>query len=158
MEKQYFYCKYSSIIRFIIKRPRVLFLLSTVLIIVSSNHMLLAEEVKAVASSSSGFQVFVHVTGGSGKASVCVYSDRENLGCRAITSPDTVPFVFNAQSIGFGQKFKTCIQAVRLYCTASVYDEFADKAKHVYLSMPEIRDDNTNQQQNKSQTTALPQG
>ena len=158
MEKQYFYCRYSSIIRFIIKRPRVLFLLSTVLIIISSNHILLAEDAKAAASSSSGFQVFVHVTGGSGKASVCVYSDRQNLGCRAITSPGTVPFVFNAQSIALGQKFKTCIQAVRLYCTASVYDELAGKAKHVYLSMPEIRDDNTNQQQNKSQTTALPQG
>src|SRR5919199_1735229 len=144
MEKQYFYCRYSSIIRFIIKRPRVLFLLSTVLIIISSNHILLAEEAKA-ASSSSGFQVFVHVTGGSGKASVCVYSDRQNLGCRAITSPGTVPFVFNAQSIALGQKFKTCIQAVRLYCTASVYDELAGKAKHVYLSMPEVRDDNTNQ-------------
>jgi hypothetical protein len=146
MEKQYFYSRYSSTIRFIIKRPRVLFLLSTVLIIIiSSNHILLAKEAKAASSSYSGFQVFVHVTGGFGKASVCVYSDIENLGCRAITSPDTVPFVFNAQSIGFGQKFKTCIQAVRLYCTASVYDESAGKAKHVYLSMPEIRDDNTNQ-------------
>src|SRR5919199_2515797 len=142
MEKQYFYCKCTPTIRFIIKRSRVLVLLSTILI--SLNHILLAEEAKA-ASSSSGFQVFVHVTGGSGKASVCVYSDRQNLGCRAITSPGTVPFVFNAQSIALGQKFKTCIQAVRLYCTASVYDELAGKAKHVYLSMPEVRDDNTNQ-------------
>lgn len=153
MEKQNFYCKYTSAIRFIIKRPRMLVLLSTILIIISSSHILLTEEAKA--SSSLGFQVFVHVTGGSGKASVCVYSDRENLGCRAITSPDTVPFVFNIESTGFGQKFKTCIQAVRLYCTASVYDESVGKAKHVYLSMPEIRDDNTNQQ-NKSQTTAPP--
>jgi hypothetical protein len=144
MEKQNFYCKYTSTIRFIIKRPRMLVLLSTILIItISLNHILLTEEAKA--SSSSGFKVFVHLTGGSGKASVCVYSDRENLGCRTITSPDTVPFVFNTQSIGFGQKFKTCIQAVTLYCTASIYDESAGKPKHVYLSMPEIRDDNTNQ-------------
>ena len=93
MEKQYFYSRYSSTIRFIIKRPRVLFLLSTVLIIISSNHVLLAKEAKAASSAYSGFQVFVHVTGGFSKASVCVYSDRENLGCRAITSPETVPFV-----------------------------------------------------------------
>jgi hypothetical protein len=117
--------------------------------------MLLTEEAKAASSFSSGFHVFVHVTGASGKALVCLYSDRENLGCMAITSPDTVPFIFNTQSIGFGQKFKTCIQGVRLYCTESVYDESADKAKHVYLSMPEMRDDNTNQQ-NKSQATASP--
>ena len=133
----------------------MLVLLSTILIIItiSLNHILLTEEAKA-SSSSLGFKVFVHLTGGSGKASVCIYSDRENLGCRAITSPDTVPFVFNTQSIAFGQKFKTCIQAVTLYCTASIYDESAGKAKHVYLSMPEIRDDNT-KQQNKSQTKAL---
>jgi hypothetical protein len=156
MEKQYFYCRYSSTIRFIIKRPRVFVLLSTILIItISLSHMLLTEEAKAASSFSSGFHVFVHVTGASGKASVCLYSDRENLGCMAITSPDTVPFIFNTQSIGFGQKFKTCIQGVRLYCTESVYDESADKAKHVYLSMPEMRADNTNQQ-NKSQTTASP--
>ena len=150
MEKQYFYCKCTPTIRFIIKRSRVLVLLSTILI--SLSHILLTEEAKA-ASSSSGFQVFVHVTGGSGKASVCVYSDRENLGCRVITSPYTVPFVFNTQSIGFGQKFKTCIQAFRLYCTTSIHDESADKATHVYLSMPDMRDDNSNQQ-NKSQTKA----
>jgi hypothetical protein len=153
MEKQHFYCKYTPKIPFIINSPRALFLLSTVLIItISLGHILLAEEAKAaVSSSSSGFQVFVHVTGGSGKASVCVYSDRENLGCRAITSPDTVPFVFNTQPIGFGQEFKSCIQAVRLYCTTSIYGESTDKAKHVYLSVPEMRDDNTNQQK-KSQT------
>src|ERR671933_1526818 len=159
MEKQYFYCRYSSTIRFIIKRPRVFVLLSTILIItISLSHMLLTEEAKAASSFSSGFHVFVYVTGASGKASVCLYSDRENLGCRAITSPDTVPFVFNTQSIGFGQKFQTCIQAIRLYCTPSVYAESAGKAKHVYLSVPEIRDDNTNQQ-NKSQIkTAPPRG
>jgi hypothetical protein len=155
MEKQYFYCKYTPTLRFIINRPRVLILLSSILIVtISLSHIFLIEEAKA-SSSSSGFQVFVHVTGGSGEASVCVYSDRENLGCRAITSPDTLPFVFNTQSIGIGQKFKTCVQAIRLYCTASIYDRSADKAKHVYISVPEMRDDKT-KQQNKPQTTALP--
>src|SRR3982750_1142081 len=100
MEKQYFYCKCTPTIRFIIKM-RVLILLS-ILLIIALSHILLTEEAKA--SSSSGFGVFVHVNGGSGKASVCVYSDRENLGCRAITSPETVPFIFNTQSMRFGQK------------------------------------------------------
>jgi hypothetical protein len=141
MQKQYFYSKYTPTIRCIIKKARLLIFLSTILII-SLSHILLTEEAKA---SSSGLQVFVHVTGGFGKASVCVYTEVENLGCRAITSPDTVPFIFKKQSIGFGQKFETCIQAVKLYCTTSTYDESADRGKHVYLSMPEMRDDNTSQ-------------
>jgi hypothetical protein len=149
MEKQYFYCKCTPTIRFIIK-IRVLILLS-ILLIIALSHILLTEEAKA--SSSSGFEVFVHVNGGSGKASVCVYSNRENLGCRAITSPETVPFIFNTQSMRFGQKFETCIQGVKLHCTTSTYDESADKGKHVYLSMPEMRGDSTNRH-DKLQTTA----
>jgi hypothetical protein len=67
-----------------------------------------------------------------------VYSDKENLGCRPATSPDIAPStIFNTRSTGFGQKFKTCIQGVKLYCTTSTYDGSAAEGKHVYVSMPE---------------------
>jgi hypothetical protein len=151
MEKQYYHCKYTPAICFIIKRARALILLNTILIIIALSHIFLIAEAKA-SSSSSGFQVFVHVIGGSGKASVCVYSDRENLGCRIITSPDTVPFTFNTQSMEFGEKFKTCIQAIKLYCTTSTYDALTARGKHVYLSIPEMNNDNVNQENNKLQT------
>jgi hypothetical protein len=136
MEKQNYY-KYISRICFAIKNARVVFLLNAIIMIISS-HVLLIQEAKG---SSSALQVFVHVTGINGSASVCVYSDTENLGCRAINSPDTVPFVFNAQSMGLGQKFKACIQAVKLYCTTSTYDASAARGKHVYLSIPELSND-----------------
>lgn len=133
MEKQSYY-RYISKIGFAIKYARVVFLLNAIIMIIFS-HVLLIEEAKG---SSSGLQVFVHITGGNGRASVCVYSEKENLGCRAINIPDTVPFVFNTQSIGLGQKFKACIQAVKLYCTTSTYDAPAGRGKHVYLSIPEL--------------------
>ena len=110
-------------------------ILLNIIFIIASNHVYSLEQLEA---SSSRLHVFVHVLGGSGKASVCVYSDKENLGCRAVTIPETVPFIFNTQSTVFGQKFKTCIQGVKLYCTTSSYDAPADRAKHVYVSLPEM--------------------
>src|SRR5919198_2364918 len=152
MEKRYYY-KYISIIWFAIKNARVLFLLNAIIMIISP-HVLLMEEAKG---SSSGLQVFVHVNGGNGRASVCVYSDRENLGCRPINSPDTIPFVFNTQSIGLGQKFKVCIQAVKLYCTTSTYDASAATGKHVYLSIPELSNDINQERKLDPAQGSLPQ-
>jgi hypothetical protein len=136
MEKQYYY-NYISIIHSAIKKAKVVLLLNAIIMIILT-AVLLIEEARG---SSSGLQVFVHVTGGNGRASVCVYSDKENLGCRDIDGPDTVPFVFNSQSIGLGQKFNACIQAVKLYCTTSTYDASPTRGKHVYLSLPELNND-----------------
>jgi hypothetical protein len=133
MEKSY-YCKDIPRICLIVKMAMVLILLN-IMPIIASNHIYSIEKAEA---SSSGLHVFVHVVGGIGKASVCVYSDKENLGCRAINSPETVPFIFNTQSTVFGQKFKTCIQGLKLYCTTSTYDASADGGKHVYVSLPEL--------------------
>jgi hypothetical protein len=136
MEKQSYY-KYISIICFAIKRAKVVLLLNAIIMIMLT-HVLLIEEARG---STSGLQVFVHVAGVNERTSVCLYSDKENLGCRAIDSPDTVPFVFKSQSMVLGEKFKACIQAVKLYCTTSTYDTPAARGKHVYLSLPELSND-----------------
>jgi hypothetical protein len=148
MEKQY-YTKYNPRVCFIIKKTRVLILLIT-LSMIALGHIFSIGEVQG---SSSGLQVFVHVTGPGGNTPVCVFSDSENLGCRAITSPDTVPFVFKAQSLRDEQEFTICIQSVKLHCTASTYDVSPAVGKHVYLSVPQVA--NIVSQENKLGTTAL---
>jgi hypothetical protein len=140
MEKRY-YNKYISVKSLAGKNARAVFVLNATIMIIISSYILLNQEAKG---SSSGSQVFIHVTGGKGSASVCVYSETENLGCRTTHSPDTVAFVFNPDSIGPGQKFKACIRAVKLYCTTSTYDGSTERANHVYLSVPELSND-TNQ-------------
>jgi hypothetical protein len=131
MEERY-YSEYNPRLCFINKKTIVHILLSTILIIALSHIFLICN----AQGSFSGLQLFVHVTGFSGKISVCVFSENENLGCRVITSPDTVPFVFRTESLGDQQKFTTCIQYVKLYCTAYTYDASPSGGKHVYLSIP----------------------
>lgn len=131
MEEQY-YSKYNPRLCFINKKTIVHILLSTILIIALSHIFLIC----SAQGSFSGLQLFVHVTGFSGKISVCVFSEKENLGCRVITSPDTVPFVFKTESLGDQQKFATCIQYVKLYCTVYSYDASPSGGKQVYLSVP----------------------
>jgi hypothetical protein len=118
MEKQY-YSKYNSRVCFIIKKAIVPILLSTVLMIALSHILLVCN----AQESFSGLQVFVHVTGTGGHISVCVFPNRENLVCRAITSPDMVPSVFNTQSLSDEQK-------------AYTYDATPSAGKDVYLSVP----------------------
>ena len=156
MEKRY-YNKYISVKCLAIKNARAVFFLNAtiiiIMIIIILSHVLLSQEAKG---SSSGLQVFVHVTGGNARASVCVYSDRENLGCRTINSPDIVPFVFDTQSIVPGQKFKACIQAVKLYCTATTYDASTDRANHIYLTVPELGSDMNQKKKSDPALGSLP--
>jgi hypothetical protein len=147
MEKQY-YSKYIPRVCFLIKKARVLILLITILMIALSQIFLIGE----ARGSSSGLQVFVHVTEPTGITTVCVFSNRENLGCRAISSPDTVPFIFKTQSLRDQQKFTTCIQSFTLHCTASIYDVSPAAGKHVYLSVPQVT--NIVSQENKLGKTA----
>src|ERR1051325_9831278 len=95
MEEQY-YNKYKPRLCFINKKTITHILLSTVLMIALSHICLICN----AQGSFSGMQLFVHATRFSGKISVCVFSEKENLGCRIITSPDTVPFVFKTESLG----------------------------------------------------------
>ncbi|HYY50852.1 MAG TPA: hypothetical protein VE643_08265 [Nitrososphaeraceae archaeon] len=142
MEKQY-YSKYNSRVCFIIKKAIVPILLSTVLMIALSHILLVCN----AQESFSGLQVFVHVTGTGGHIPVCVFPNRENLVCRLISGPDTVPFVFSTQSLDDEQKLTTCIQYVKLRCMAYIYDASPSAGKHVYLSVP--KPSNMARQQNQ---------
>jgi hypothetical protein len=147
MEKQY-YSKYNPRVCFIIKKAIAHILLATVLMIALS-HILLTCNAQG---SFSGRQIFVHVTGPSGNISVCVFPDRENLDCGTISSPDMLPFAFKTQSLGDKQKFTTCIQYVKLHCSAYSYDASPTGGKHVYLSVPQPS--NTVSRENQLRTTA----
>jgi hypothetical protein len=134
MEKRY-YDKLVSVNWLALKSPTAAFLLNTAIILIIMSQIILNQEVKG---SSSGLQVFVHVTAGNGRASVCVYSERENLGCRTFNGPDTIPFIFDTESVRPGEKFKACVQAIKLYCANSSYDPLRKGANHIYLSVPEL--------------------
>ena len=113
MEKQH-----NPRVCFIIKKAIVPILLSTVLMIALSHILLVCN----AQESFSGLQVFVHVTGTGGHISACIFPNRENLVCRAITSPDMVPSVFNTQSLSDEKAY--------------TYDATPSAGKHVYLSVP----------------------
>ncbi|HJT48330.1 MAG TPA: hypothetical protein VJ729_09105 [Nitrososphaeraceae archaeon] len=145
MEKQY-HNKRIPRIYVVVKKQRVLILLNLILTMALSHFLLFGD----AQSLSSGSHLSVYVTEPTGTTQACRLSERENLGCRATTSPAWVPF-FRTQSLGDEQKL-TCIQHVHLRCGAYSHDVSSIGGKKVYLSVSQLG--NTVSQESQLDTAA----